>query len=131
MPESNHAAKKRQQKKNREMGLGDDQGRLIRTKEPPKMSKCTVCQLELKITKTNTELTAHATKHASTLEACFPGATAIAAELLAATTASAKKGGATAAGDGTTKAEKKAKSDAGLDDLLSAGLSSAGKKGKK
>ena len=129
MPESNHAAKKRQQKKNRELGLGDEQGRLIRTKEPPKMSKCTVCQLDLKITKTNTELIAHANKHTSTLEACFPGSTAIAAELLAAT---AKKGGATAAGgDGTTKAEKKAKSDAGLDDLLNAGLSTAGKKGKK
>ena len=66
MPESNAAAKKRQQKKNRELGLGDEQGRLIRTKEPPKIAKCTVCQMELKITKTNTELIAHATsKHAA------------------------------------------------------------------
>ena len=89
------------------------------------MSLCSICQLELKITKTNTELSAHATgKHGSTLEECFPGAGAVAAELAAAT---AKKGG----GDvkqGETKAQKKKKADAGFDDMLNAGLKSGKKK---
>lgn len=126
MPESHAAAKRRKQKANRELGIGDEQGRLTRVKDPPKIAKCLTCQLEMKITKTNTELIAHATsKHGSTLEECFPGATAIAAELIA---AGVKK--TTANGDGTTKAERKAKNDAGLDDLLNAGLS-AGKKGNK
>ncbi|CAB9503281.1 expressed unknown protein [Seminavis robusta] len=128
MPESNAAAKRRTFKANRAAGLGDESGRLTRVKEPPKMSKCTVCQLELKITKTNTELTAHATsKHGSTLDACFPGASAVAAELAA----GGKKGGGSAGGP--TKKQQKAKNADDLDDLLSAGLSAgAGKKrGKK
>ena len=60
MPESNAAAKKRLQKANREAGLGDEQGRLVRMKDPPKMALCSVCQQEMKITKTNTELRLHA-----------------------------------------------------------------------
>jgi len=128
MPESNAAAKRRQQKQNRELGIGDEQGRLVRVKDPPKLSKCTVCQQEMKITKTNTELTAHATsKHSSTLDECFPGAADVAAELIAAT--SKNKG--RPSGDGMTKAQRKAKNDAGLDDLLKAGLSAGKKKGKK
>ena len=54
MPESNAAAKRRIQKQNRANGIGDEQGRIVREKAPPKLSQCTVCQLELKITKTNT-----------------------------------------------------------------------------
>jgi Zinc-binding len=129
MPESHAAAKRRKQKANREMGIGDEQGRLVRLKDPPKIAKCTICQMEMKITKTNTEVIAHATsKHGSTLEECFPGATAMAAELIA---AAGKKTATAGGGDGTTtKAERKAKSDAGLSDLLNAGLT-AGKKGKK
>mmetsp|Transcript_7505 Transcript_7505/g.9783 ORF Transcript_7505/g.9783 Transcript_7505/m.9783 type:complete len:130 (-) Transcript_7505:336-725(-) len=129
MPESNAAAKKRLQKQNRADGIGDDQGRLVRVKEPPKMSQCTVCQMELKITKTNTELTAHSAKCKSTLDECFPGAKEVAEELLALTK---KKGGKVeTGGGGPTKAEKKAKASAGMDDLLSAGLSTGKKKGKK
>ena len=132
MPESNAAAKKRQQKANREAGIGDAQGRLVREKEPPKTSKCTVCQLEMVITKTNTELTIHATnKHNSTLEECFPGADKVAEEMLAAL---GKKGGAGSSNEsaGPTKAQRKAKNAANMDDMLSAGLSATkGKKGKK
>jgi hypothetical protein len=127
MPESNKAAKRRTQKANREAGLGDAQGRLVREKEPPKMMSCTVCHQEMKITKTNTELTMHSeSKHGKTLDVCFPGAKEIALEMIAAVakTGVAAKGGA----DGATKAEKKKNDAAGLDDLLSAGL---GKKGAK
>lgn len=132
MPESNAAAKKRQQKQNRAMGIGDEQGRMVRVKEPPKLVKCTVCQQEMKITKTNTELSAHAVgKHSSTLEACFPGADAVAKELLAAGgKKDTGKGPGGGGGGGDTKAQRKAKADAGLDGLLDAGLSTK-KKGKK
>lgn len=130
MPESNAAAKRRQQKQNRAMGIGDEMGRLVRVKDPPKMSKCTICQLEMKITKTNTELTAHAaSKHSSTLDECFPGAAAISAELAAAT--SKKDGEGPSSGGGLTKAQQKKKNEAGVDDLLNAGLSAGKKKGKK
>jgi Zinc-binding len=93
------------------------------------MSKCTVCQLELKITKTNTELLAHATsKHGSTLSVCFPGATDVAAELMT----NNKKGVSTGDSGGLGKKQEKAKNDgSNLDDLLSAGLSAGKKKGKK
>jgi Zinc-binding len=135
MPESNAAAKKRQQKANRAAGIGDEQGRLVKVKDPPKMSMCTVCHLEMKITKTNTELKAHATsKHNSTLDACFPGAAATAEEMIALATGGKGKQGAAAAaatGKGPTKADKKAKDAAGLDDLLNAGLTGGKKKDKK
>jgi len=132
MPESNAAAKKRIQKQNRANGIGDEQGRLVRVKDPPKLSKCTVCQQEMKITKTNTELTAHATsKHGSTLEECFPGAKETADEMIAALQ-KGKSGGSGGDGGGVSKAQRKAKDAAGLDDLLNAGLSAGkGKKGKK
>lgn len=94
------------------------------------MSKCTVCQLELKITKTNTELLAHATsKHGSTLSVCFPGATDVAAEL----TTNNKKGVSTGDPGGLgKKQQQKAKNEgSNLDDLLSAGLSTGKKKGNK
>ena len=83
MPESHKAERRRVQKANRAAGIGDENGRIpARVKEPPKMANCTICQQEMKITKTNTELKAHAeSKHGKTLEDCFPGAAAIAAEL--------------------------------------------------
>ncbi|KAL3927689.1 MAG: hypothetical protein SGBAC_012978 [Bacillariaceae sp.] len=131
MPESNAAAKKRQQKANRAAGIGDEQGRLVRTKEPPKMLKCSICQLEMKVTKTNTELGLHSTsKHGKTLDECFPGAAAMAAEMIAAVSKGGGKGGASA--KGPTKAQQKKKLEANMDDLLSAGLSTGKKKkGKK
>jgi hypothetical protein len=130
MPESNAAAKRRMQKANRAAGLGDDQGRMVRVKDAPKLSKCTVCQLEMKITKTNTELITHASnKHGNILDECFPGAAAVSAELVAAV--SAKGGAATATAAGPTKKQSKAKANADMGDLLSAGLSVGKKKGKK
>jgi Zinc-binding len=135
MPESNAAAKKRQQKANRAAGIGDEQGRLVKVKDPPKMSLCTVCHLEMKITKTNTELKAHASsKHNSTLDACFPGAAATAEEMIAIANRKVAAGGGVVGGKGgtgPTKAEKKAKDAAGLDDLLSAGLTAGKKRDKK
>jgi hypothetical protein len=132
MPESNAAAKRRQQKKNRELGLGDEHGRLVREKDPPKLSRCTVCQMELKITKTNTELIAHASsKHSSTLGECFPGAAEVAAELIAAAHKKSHGSGGGGPNGGMTKAQRKAKNDAGLDDLLNAGLAGKKKTSKK
>jgi len=134
MPESNKSAKKRMQKANRAAGIGDDTGRIVREKEPPKMSKCTVCQQEMKITKTNTELIAHSSsKHGKTIEECFPGAKEAAAEMIAALSGKGggKGGGGGGSGGGLTKAERKKKEAAGMDDMLSAGLSAGKKKGKK
>mmetsp|Transcript_36706 Transcript_36706/g.53938 ORF Transcript_36706/g.53938 Transcript_36706/m.53938 type:complete len:138 (+) Transcript_36706:105-518(+) len=136
MPESHKAEKRRIQKANRAAGIGDENGRLMREKEPPKMALCTVCQAELKITKTNTELKAHAeSKHGKTLDVCFPGAAAIAEQLIAA--AGKGKGGSkggsggAAGGSALSKKDKKKKYAAGLDDLLSAGLQTTKKKGGK
>lgn len=131
MPESNKAAKKRMQKANRAAGIGDEQGRIVREKEPPKMCNCTVCQQEMKITKTNTELTAHASsKHGKTLEECFPGAKETAAEMVAALSGKGGSKGGSGKG-GMTKAERKKKEAAGMDDMLNAGLNVGKKKGKK
>lgn len=131
MPESNKAAKRRIQKANRAAGIGDEQGRIVREKEAPKMSKCTVCQQEMKITKTNTELTAHASsKHGKAIEECFPGAKETATEMVAALSGKGKGGGG--GKGGMTKTERKKKEAAGMDDMLSAGLSAGKKKkGKK
>ena len=126
MPESHKAERRRVQKNNIALGIGDESGRIpVRNKEPPKMGKCSICQFELKITKTNTELTAHSQgKHGKTMDECFPGAKAIAEELLnVSNTGKANKGV-------QPKAITKKKEVAGLDDLLNAGLAS-GKKEKK
>jgi len=134
MPESHKAEKRRVQKANRAAGIGDAQGRLIPQKAPPKTALCTVCQIELTITKTNTELRNHAeSKHSQTLEECFPGADKVAEEMIAAANKkSGGGGGSGGASGGPTKAQKKAKAEANMDDLLSAGLGGGpGKKGKK
>ena len=132
MPESNKAAKKRVQKANRAAGIGDETGRIVRVKDPPKLSQCTVCQHEMKITKTNTELKSHAEgKHGKTLDECFPGAAEVAAELIAAAAGGGKgsKGSSgNGAAGGMTKAQRKKKEAAAMDDLLSAGLSGGKKK---
>lgn len=95
------------------------------------MMLCTVCQHEMKITKTNTELKSHAEgKHGKTLDECFPGAADVAAELIAAAGKGGSKGGTGPGNGGITKAEKKKKEAAAMDDLLSAGLTTK-KKGKK
>jgi hypothetical protein len=120
MPESNKAAKKREQKANRLAGIGDENGRRVRVKEPPKTSQCSVCQQIMTITKSNTELNAHSTsKHGKTIEECFPGAKEAAAELLA---GAKKTTGGKGGSGGLTKAQQKQKASAGMDDMLSAGL---------
>jgi hypothetical protein len=84
----------------------------------------------MKCTKTNTELKLHSeSKHGKQLEDCFPGATKIAEEMLAAV--SKGKVGSADGGGSTTKAERKGKEASALGDLLSAGLDAAKKKGKK
>lgn len=79
--------------------------------------------------KTNTELTAHAEgKHGKTIDDCFPGAKEAAADMMKNSQTKGKGGGAPT----MTKAERKKKAAAGMDDLLSAGLSTSKKKsGKK
>jgi len=133
MPESHKAERRRVQKNNVLLGIGDETGRIpVRSKEPPKMGKCIICQFELKITKTNTELTAHAKgKHGKMIEDCFPGAKEIAQELLNAsnTIKASKATTSSTSGPPTSKASTKKKDIAGLNDLLNAGLSS-GKKSK-
>jgi hypothetical protein len=133
MPESHKAERRRAQKQNKLAGIGDADGRIpSRVKEPPKMIPCSVCQQEMKCTKTNTELKAHAEgKHAKTIEVCIPGAVEIAAELAETAKAPVARGGKSGTG-GATKAESKKKASANMDDLLSAGLGAGTKKkGKK
>ena len=131
MPESNKAERRRIQKANRAAGIGDENGRIpARVKDPPKLMSCSICQQEMKITKTNTELKMHAeSKHGKTIDDCFPGAQDISAQLAQANAKKDSKGGA--AGGGLTKAQKKKKAAADMDDLLSAGLSGGKKKGGK
>jgi len=133
MPESNKSARARQLKANREAGLGDDKGRLMREKAAPNMVLCSICMTELKATKTNTELKQHALgKHGKAdYEECFAGAEAQMKELIAKTAKT--PAGSGKPGGGASKAEKKKKAAAGMDDMLSAGLSGgpAKKGGKK
>jgi len=136
MPESNKGARARQLKANRAAGIGDETGRLPpRTKAEAIMLTCSICKVELKATKTNTELKQHSMgKHGKAdVEECFPGAE-MAAKGIMERLAGKGGGGKGAGGGGISKAEKKKKAAAGMDDLLSAGLSAgAGKKkgGKK
>ena len=121
MPESHKAEKRRIQKANRAAGIGDESGRLVRVKDAPSVSICTVCQKELTITKSNTELKNHAAnKHSKTLDECFPGADIIAADLVARAKPSTVRGGI------ETIKKKASKGIDALEDLFSAGL----KKGK-
>ena len=133
MPESHKAERARARKQNKAAGLGDETGRMpARVKAEAQMAACAVCQANLKITKTNTELKQHAeNKHGKTLAECFPDAEKIAEEILAAQGAKGGKAGkGGAAQQGKSKAQKKKDAADGLDDLLSAGLSGIGKKNK-
>lgn len=139
MPESNKTSRNRQLKANRDAGIGDETGRLpARIKDAGTMLCCDICKSELKCTKTNTELKKHATgKHGkANYEECFPGAEKIMQDLLekAGKPAAGGKGGK-AGTPKESKAATKKKNAAGMDDMLSAGLSAgAGKKkagGKK
>ena len=52
MPESHKAEKKRIQKANREAGIGDESGRIVRVKDEKPKGRCTVCQQEIVFTRT-------------------------------------------------------------------------------
>lgn len=132
MPESHKAERARVRKANKAAGLGDENGRMpARVKAEAIMGKCTICSQELKITKTNTELKRHAeNKHGKALGFCFPDAEKIAGDLANKSVKGGSKGGSEKQTQGKSKAQQKKDAAAGLDDLLSAGLSGVGKKAK-
>ena len=60
MPASHKMIKSREQKQNRELGIGDEQGRIpSRVKAAEVMARCTVCSQEIRATKKNVEAKAH------------------------------------------------------------------------
>uniref|UniRef100_A0A7S4ELZ6 Uncharacterized protein n=1 Tax=Pseudo-nitzschia australis TaxID=44445 RepID=A0A7S4ELZ6_9STRA len=135
MPQSNKGINAQRLKANRAAGIGDEKGRLpARVKTEAMMICCTICKSEMKCTKTNTEMKLHSeSKHGKTLEECFPGAEAeqkaILKKLDDAKSGGGGKGGK--GGGGLTKAQLKKKNAAMANDLLSAGLSTGKKSGKK
>mmetsp|Transcript_19229 Transcript_19229/g.28384 ORF Transcript_19229/g.28384 Transcript_19229/m.28384 type:complete len:125 (-) Transcript_19229:113-487(-) len=124
MPESHKAERSRARKQNRMAGIGDESGRIVRVKDPVKMAKCKMCTLEVRMTKTNTELRSHAvSKHSSTFELCFPEAKLAEDQLAdeAATAAKDKKKGGS---------DKKKGNKEDLSSLLAAGLAASKPKKK-
>ena len=76
MPASHKMIKSREQKQNRELGIGDEQGRIpSRVKAAEVMARCTVCSQEIRATKKNVEAKAHwESRHPTlTFAACWPG----------------------------------------------------------
>ena len=130
MPEGHKAERARARKQNIAAGIGDESGRIVRVKAAVNLSKCVHCQKELTITKSNTELKVHSeNKHNMCIEACFPGAEAIAADLQKV----AGKGKESKALPAKGKKKKESKED--LDALFAVGMSggpgSKKKRGKK
>ena len=74
MPASKKMLKAAQMKANRAAGLGDADGRMTRVKTSAPKIKCTICSVELLVTKTCTEMKSHSDKEGKPLEECFPGA---------------------------------------------------------
>eukprot|EP00578_Thalassiosira_sp_NH16_P009676 CAMPEP_0181109632 /NCGR_PEP_ID=MMETSP1071-20121207/18281_1 /TAXON_ID=35127 /ORGANISM="Thalassiosira sp., Strain NH16" /LENGTH=133 /DNA_ID=CAMNT_0023193343 /DNA_START=121 /DNA_END=522 /DNA_ORIENTATION=- len=130
MPGSNKTERNRQLKANRDAGLGDEMGRIpARIKDAAITMTCLTCKSVLTCTKTNTELKRHAEgKHGkANYEECFPGAEVHRAALEKRVTKDRKE----VKGDGLTKAQRRKKAEAGMDDLLSAGICAKAGKGKK
>ena len=76
MPASNKMLKSREHAKNRELGIGDENGKIpARVKPANVMGKCTKCMAEIRMTSTNTEAREHFTSRhpTSTFAECFPG----------------------------------------------------------
>ena len=76
MPASNKMLKKREHANNKAAGLGDKDGKMpARVKAETQNASCTVCSQSIRVTKTNTELHAHAdSKHPKkSYSECFPG----------------------------------------------------------
>merc|ERR1711972_1160954 len=79
MPASKKTLRNQQQKKNRQAGIGDAQGRIASsTKEANVMATCTVCRMQLRMIKNNKQAAVHVTsKHpGKAFGECFPGFTA-------------------------------------------------------
>ena len=112
MPASKKMLAAAQTKKNRERGIGDASGRLVRVKESVPPIKCVVCQIALKPTKTNSELIAHAGKENKPVEECFPGCTKVMDELKAKVAGKSKSKGGTGKKNKASKADKKAAEEA-------------------
>jgi hypothetical protein len=130
MPESNKMAIKRKQKANREAGIGDELGRLVRVKDAKPTGFCSQCKKEMTFTKTNKDAINHATMHGISLEEAFQGAEAAQQALIEAA-AAGKKGVTPEKKGGGSSSSKKGKGEVDLDDLFAAGLAAGPKKGKK
>ena len=74
MPGSDKVLKRREQRANREAGIGDAQGRLVRQKEANRMEACFICKTTIRMTAKNVEARQHAeSRHTDkTFEYCFP-----------------------------------------------------------
>jgi len=68
MPQSKKDIKRLKQKQNAEQGI------VYQKKAPETSMKCTICKVEIRVTKTNTEIKSHAaSKHSKEgLKVCFP-----------------------------------------------------------
>jgi len=76
MPQSKKDLRAAKQKKNKELGIGDDKGRIASNiKEANTMATCTICKQTIRMVKKNEQAKAHVeNKHSkSTFEQCFPG----------------------------------------------------------
>ena len=76
MPASHKMLKNKEQKANRALGVGDEQGRMTsRVKVAETMGRCSICSTEIRMTKKNIEARAHYdSRHpTSTFAICFPG----------------------------------------------------------
>lgn len=76
MPASKKMLKNKEQKANREAGIGDAQGRKpSQVKKAEVSASCTKCMTAIRMTKTNTEAKMHVeSKHTGVLfSECFPG----------------------------------------------------------
>jgi Zinc-binding len=76
MPASHKMLKNKEQKANRALGVGDEQGRMpSRVKVAETMGRCSICSTEIRMTKKNIEARAHYdSRHpTSTFAICFPG----------------------------------------------------------
>lgn len=83
MPASSKMLKNKEQKKNRELGIGDATGRLpAKIKKEETQLKCTICFNEIRATNKNVEAGMHAKSvhPAFTFQHCFPGAAEPAAD---------------------------------------------------
>ena len=116
MPASHKMLKSREQAKNRAAGIGDEQGRLAsRVKPAEVMARCTICSLEIRITKKNIEAKAHfESRHpSSTFAECWPGC--FDPTVVAVATPPAPSASASAASSSTSSSSSSASSSSAAD----------------